>query len=370
MSFPLIRMRDLAITDVKIKDELVNVLLRVCDHGQFILGKEVFEFESLVCRSFGYNTFVATSTGSSALYLALKALGIGRGDEVITTPMSWLVSSSAICLTGATPVFVDVDANYNLCPDRVGQAIGAKTKAVLAVHYYGRLCQIERLRSLCDQHGLFLVEDSAQAVGARRGESFAGSFGDAGCLSFSPMKVLRGLGDGGGISFPDSKVADLARSLRHCATNADLETCHAAELKHNLDALDAGFISVFLKRLDRTIESRSEIADRYIENLSVLPHLNIQLPSQALPFEHTWYDFVIELPNRDAVLNRMRSRGVEVKVRHPLLISDQAGIDGRTNDELVNAKRATSAILCLPIYNGMPLEQVDMVCDVLVSVLK
>jgi dTDP-4-amino-4,6-dideoxygalactose transaminase len=292
------------------------------------------------------------------LYLALKALEIGPGDEVITTPMSWLVTSSAIFLAGASPVFVDVDHHYNLDPDCVEQAITRRTKAILPVHFYGRVAAMTEIMTIARKHGLRVIEDVAQAVGAELLGTPAGSFGDIGVLSFSPMKVVPSLGDAGAVICDDEAVADRVRSLRYCGT-VHAEICIEPELKHTIDALQAAVIVQNLNRAGEIIESRRRLARRYLSRLGDV----VACPDLGEERRHTMYDFTIRTPHRPRVIEHLISNRIETKVRHPILISDQPIYRHLPRPRLPNAEHFVQQILSLPMHQNLTDSDIDFVCD-------
>jgi dTDP-4-amino-4,6-dideoxygalactose transaminase len=353
-----VRLRDLSVNDPDERRKLHETLDRFLDHGMWILGPEVLEFERFTAARFNRRFCVGVSSASSGLYLALKALEIGPGDEVITTPMSWLVTSSAILLAGATPVFVDVDHHYNLDPDCVEQAITRRTKAILPVHFYGRVAAMPEIITIARKHGLRVIEDVAQAVGAELLGTPAGSFGDIGVLSFSPMKVVPSLGDAGAVICDDEAVADRVRSLRHCGT-VHAEICIEPELKHTIDALQAAVIVQNLNRAGEVIESRRRLARRYLSRLSQV----VICPDLGEERRHTMYDFTIRTRHRPRVIEHLISNRIETKVRHPILISDQPIYRHLPRPKLPNAEHFVQQILCLPMHQNLTDSDIDFVCD-------
>lgn len=351
-----VRLRDLSVRDESEREDLREILERFIEHGQWIMGEEVEKFEADIASFFKRKHCVSVASASSGLYLALKALGVGEGDEVITTPMSWLVTSSAVVLTGATPVFVDVDENYNLDPDAIQAAITHRTKAILPVHFYGRVAQISRIAEIAKRHGLALVEDVAQAVGGHVDGVFAGSFGDVGVMSFSPMKILAGIGDAGAIICDDDELAQNLRVLRHCGTVRG-EICIAPELKHNIDALNAAVIRRRLRFLNETIEFRRGKALLYQENLEGV----VACPDPGKDGMHTFFDYTIRTSNRDELIRHLFQERIEVKIRHPLLICDQPIYSHLPRPEVPRAREFVREILCLPLHTNISDVEVRLV---------
>lgn len=355
---PRVKLRDLRILDPHQQSELHAVMQRVMEHGIFILGDEVLEFERDLQRFSGCKHAVGVSSASSGLVLALKALGIGPGDEVITTPMSWLMTTNAILMVGATPVFADVDDNFNLDAQAAADLVSKKTRAILPVHYYGRIADMKPLQDLAKVHDLVIVEDAAQAAGATRGGIHAGNFGDVGVFSFSPMKVLAALGDAGAVVFESDALLSTLRSLRRCGT-VDDELCVTPESKHTIDALHAAFLRSQMRTLSDVIETRRRIAHRYQEQL----HQYVTTPDLGDGSDHTFYDYTVLADRRDSLLQFLRSSGIECKVRHPILIADQPVCTDARSGSLRRARDFTARMLCLPMHNNLTFDEVDMVCE-------
>ena len=263
---PKVRMRDLSIKNIKKRKAYEQAFKRVIDHGQFILGKEVKNFEKNICKIIKSKYTIGVSSASSGLLLALKAANISSGDEIITTPMSWLVSSSVIKMVGAKAKFVDVDEDCNIDPNLILKKINFKTRAVIVVHFYGKIAQIEKIRKICKKNKLILIEDCAQAFGAKIKNGYAGSFGDFGIFSFGPMKVHGGIGDAGAIVCKNRNYYKKLISLRQCGTIKN-EIAIYPEIKHTLDALHAAILNENLKIFKKTRANRIKIAKQYISHL-------------------------------------------------------------------------------------------------------
>ena len=258
--------------------DLETAVLDVLRSGQYIGGPQIQQFQEAFAASVGTRHAIGCNSGTDALILALRALGIGPGDEVITCSFSFFATAEAISAVGATPVFVDVDpATYLIDLDQIEAAITPATKALMPVHLFGRPVDMTRLMAIATSHGLKVVEDCAQTTGARWNGQAVGSFGDAGCFSFFPTKNLGAAGDGGAITTNDD---GLAQSMRELAVHGMPERYLHTALGYNsrLDALQAAVLNVKLPRLTCWVERREAIADRYRELLSNLP--GIQLPTE------------------------------------------------------------------------------------------
>ena len=362
---PKVRMRDLTIKNSKKKQALMNEFEKVISHGQLILGKEVSKFEKNICSFNDSKYCIGVASGSAALLLSLKAAGIGRGDEVITTPMSWLVTSTTIKMVGATPIFADVDTNYNLDPNKIQKLITKKTKAVMPVHFYGKIAQIDKIKKICEKNNLLLIEDVAQAFGTSLKNKKAGNFGDLAILSFGPMKVHGALGDAGAVIFNKKKYLKKLISLRQCGT-INNEICIYPEIKHNLDALQAAFLNVNLSFYNQTKKKRFLIAEYYKKNLSK----KFVCPEIENYNSHSFYDFTILVNDRDKLIKYLYKNKIEVKVRHPFLINEQPVFKDLPKYNLPRAKYYVKKILQLPIHDNITIKEADYVCKKLNSFIK
>ncbi len=353
-----VRLRDLSIKDPARRAAVHAIVERFLDHGIFIQGHELAAFEEAFAGFCERPFAVGVSSASSGLYLALRALGIGPGHEVITTPMTWLMTASAITLVGATPVFVDVDERFNLDPSLVEAAITPRTRALLPVHFYGRVCDMPPLMAIARKHGLRVIEDVAQAAGATLGGTRAGAFGDVGVFSFNPMKVLGAMGDAGALVFADPGLLEPLRMLRLVGTVRG-ETCLAPELKHTMDPLQAAIVRDLLPRAAAILERRNLLAGRYRAQL----RSPVVCPDPGPPGLHTFYDFTVRVPERAALMAHLAAQGIEVKVRHPILVCDQPIYAELPRAAVPRARAMLSEILCLPMHANLSEADVDVVCE-------
>ncbi|MEQ9560267.1 MAG: DegT/DnrJ/EryC1/StrS family aminotransferase [Rhodospirillales bacterium] len=354
----LVRFRDLSIHDGPFRARLLDAFTRLLDHGQLILGEEVDRFEAAIAEHCGTRFAVGVASGTSALYLALKGLGIGPGDEVITTPFSWVATLNAIASTGATPVFADISDDLNIDPAAVAAKITERTKAIVPVHFTGRLCDMTALSALANAHGLLLVEDAAQAFGARAADGrAAGSFGHAAGFSFNPMKVLPGFGEAGVVTTNDPALAERLISLRYLGT-VNRESCVEIELNHKIDSLQAALLVASLPTLDNAIDARARVAEAYGNGLKDIAALS--LPPRGAR-DTLFFDYTLQTDGRDDLAAFLVSRGIECKIRHPILMPDQPAYPWLHGLDLPVARRAVDRILCLPCHDKLSNENVDLV---------
>ena len=349
---------DLAAQHAPLRAELLEAVGRVLDHGQFVLGEEVGRFEKAFSELVGTRYAVGLNSGSDALVLALKALDIQDGDEVITPPNSFIASTSCIALLRARPVFVDIREDLNLDPGCLEAAITPRTKAIVVVHLTGRPADMAPILEIARRRGLRVIEDAAQAVGARYRGQPVGSFGDIGCFSLHPLKTLNACGDGGMITTSDPALHERIRTLRNVGlTSRD----DAAEWSGHsrLDTLQAAILLVKLKYLGAWTEQRRAYARFYQQRLSN----DMQVPVDR-PFEFAVYHtFVIQAEHRDALRMYLEQEGIGTRVHYPRPIHQTTigATLGYGPGSLPVAERAAGRILSLPVYPELTRAQLDHV---------
>jgi dTDP-4-amino-4,6-dideoxygalactose transaminase len=345
-----------------LKTELLGACERVLDHGQFILGPEVADFEKAFAQYCGVRHAVGVDNGTNALVLSLRTLGIGPGDEVITAVNSFLASASSIVLSGARPVLVDVRDDFTIDPERVAQAITSRTRAVIPVHLTGRPADMPSLRDIGHKNGIHIVEDAAQAVGAQTAAGKVGGLGDIGCFSLHPLKVLNALGDGGVITTNDSAIYEtLLMARNHGLRNRD--NCAFWSLNARLDTLQAAMLLVKLKHLDDWIAKRREIARYYCDNLSDI----VTVPMERTGDQSVFQTFVIQCPNRDRLKSYMFGKGIETKIHYPIPIHllESAVSLGYGAGDFPVCEAQLQHILSLPIYPELSDVQINHVVSVI-----
>ena len=330
--------------------ELVEAARRVLVSCRFILGPEGQSLEAEVAALCGTAHGLGTNSGTDALLLALKAVGVKPGDEVITSPFSFVASATTIVLAGATPVFVDVDPEtLNLDPARLESAITARTRAVMPVHMFGHVAAMDAICELARRRGLAVVADAAQAVGARYGDRGVGAWGDAACLSFYPTKNLAACGDGGMVVTEREDVAERVRRLRD---HGSLRKYEHVELGYSsrLDELQAALMRVKAKHLPAWTEARRRIAARYDELLAGLP---LALPRERPPAWHVFHQYTVRAPARDQLAARLAAAGVGTAVHYPIIIPAQplfAPAHPHAERDFPVAARAAREVLSLPCF--------------------
>lgn len=365
---------DLVAQYESIRDEVQAAVQRVFENQAFVLGEEVENFEADIARYCDARHAIGCASGTDALLLALMALGVGPGDEVITSPYSFFATASCIVRAGARPVFVDIDpVSYNLDPQAVEAAITSRTKAIIPVHLYGQCAEMDPIWRLAVQHHLPVIEDAAQAIGSAYRGRKAGVLGTIGCFSFFPTKNLGGAGDGGMITTDDR---DLAARLKRLRVHGDFGGYNHIEvgLNSRLDALQAAVLSVKLTHLDEWSEARRQNAARY-EQLFAEHNLSAELVlPQTLPeHHHVFNQFVVRVPGglRDQVLSGLRSRGIGCAIYYPKPLHLQECFSSLQyrRGQLPEAERAAEETIALPIFPELGEERQQRVVSSLASVL-
>ena len=361
MSGPTIPLVDLQAQHRQIADEVARGFAHVIERTAFILGDEVASFETAFAAFMEVRHCIGVANGTDALELALRALDVGAGDQVIMPANTFIATALAVARAGATPVLVDSDPVYHLVDvERVAAVIGPRTKAILPVHLYGQMAPMEDLQTLASARGVLLIEDAAQAQGAKRHGKTAGSYGAAAGTSFYPGKNLGAYGDAGAVLTNADGVAQRIRALRNYGSEVKY---HHPETGFNsrLDTLQAVVLNAKLAHLQTWNEARREAARRYDE---LLARCDGATPPATLPGnEHIWHLYVIRVPRRDEVLQRLHAAGIGAGIHYPVPIHLQgafAHLGYRPGDFPV-AERAGREILSLPLFPEITAEQQERV---------
>jgi len=342
-----------------LRQEILDAIVRVCDSQRFILGPEVEALERELADRLEAPHAIAVSSGTDALLVAMMALGIGPGHEVITPTYSFFATAGCVRRLGATPVFVDIDpVTFNLDPRLVERAITPRTRAILPVHLYGLCAELDPIVAIARQASVPIIEDAAQAIGARYHGRQAGTIGEVGCFSFFPSKNLGAFGDGGLVTTADPRLADEIRLLRN----------HGAEPKYfhsrvggnfRLDAIQAAVLRVKAPHLDRWTAMRRRNADRYRTLAREMGLTGIRLPVEPSGCTHIYNQFVICGPERDALRAHLASRQIGTEIYYPVPFHRQECFEDITppGAAFPEADRAAATSLALPIYGELTGEQ-------------
>jgi len=361
---------DLTRQNTKLRDELMAAIGEVVDSGQFILGDHVERLEESIAKICGVKHAVAVANGSDALYLALMAADVGPGDEVITTPFTFFATAGSIVRVGAKPVFCDIDPKtFNIDPTQIEGKVTARTKAILPVHLYGQPADMDQINAIAAKHKLTVIEDAAQAIGARYKGRPVGALGDMACISFFPTKNLGAFGDAGMVVTKDDTLAERLRMLR----------THGARKKYyhellginsRLDALQAAILNVKVKHLGDWVEARRSLAEGYNRGLDVAADA-ARRPVVLEGAYHVYHQYTVRVPNRDVVQEELKSRGIGSTVYYPLPLHLQPVFEnlGYRLGDFPESEKAAEEALSLPMFPELNASEqehvVEQLCDML-----
>ena len=346
-----------------IRDEVMEAVSRVLEEQRFILGQEVGFLENEIAALIGARAAVACASGSDALLLSLQALGIGPGDEVITTPLTFVATASSVARAGARPVFIDIRPDtFNLDPNLIEAAIGSRTRAILPVHLFGLAADLDPILEVAEAHRLAVVEDAAQAIGACYRGRHVGSLGAAGCFSFYPSKNLGGAGDGGMVTTNDPQLADQLRLLRdhgrrqkhsHEVSGHEVLGHEVLGMNSRMDALQAAILRVKLPHLADWTRRRREKAERYralFDEFALVG--NVKLPAAPPGCFHVYNQFTVRSSERDRLREFLRARRIPTEIYYPRPLHLQPAFAylGYRAGEFPEAEAASREVLSLPIY--------------------
>ena len=345
----------------KFQHEYEDKALEVLRSGWYVLGHEVDSFEQEFASYTGADYCVGLASGLDALWIAFRILGIGAGDEVIVQANTYIASVMGITINGATPVFVEPDEYFNIDTDKIEEKITSKTKAILVVHLYGQASDMTSVAELCRKYDLRLVEDCAQAHGAKWNGKQVGTFGDIGCFSFYPSKNLGAFGDAGAIITNSKEIADAVRVFRNYGS--EKRYCNkVVGANSRLDEIQAGFLRVKLSHLDELAEEKKLICDRYSAELN---NEKIVLPKIRGGATHIWHQYVIRSDYRDELISYLDEHGIGTIIHYPIPphLSEAYRYLGLNEGSLPITEKYAKTVLSIPLYNGMTKEEQDYVID-------
>jgi dTDP-4-amino-4,6-dideoxygalactose transaminase len=347
----------------RIWDEVIGAISEVLSKGDLILRSQLRQFEENMASFVGVKHAVGLNSGTDALFLSLKAAGIGPGDEVITVAHTFVATIAVIVHCGATPVLVDVGEDMNMDVDQVGEKISPKTRAIIPVDLNGRLCDMGKLMKIADEHDLTVVEDSAQALGATFDGKRAGSFGLTGCFSFYPAKTLGSAGDAGLLTTNRDEIDEKVRLLRDHGLERSTGEILYYGFNSRLDNLQAAILNVKLKYLPEWNERRRELAKLYEEGLSGLRDLRLPpSPQSGGHFYDVYQNYVIRSKERDELVAHLRESGVEILVSWPKPLNQHKAL-GLGRFHLLKTGQISNEVLSLPMYPELSDEQVEYVIE-------
>ena len=344
-------------------DEFNKAALRVLESSWYILGKEVDLFEKEFASFNSTANCVGLNSGLDALILAVRVLGITEGDEVIVPANTYIASVLAITENKATPIFVEPDEYYNIDPKKIGKAITTRTKAIMPVHLYGQVCQMDYITEIAEKHNLYVIEDCAQSHGAQYDGRTCGSFGDIGCFSFYPTKNLGAFGDAGAIITDNSVITKKIQMLRNYGSKIkyynDIEGVNS-----RLDEIQAALLRVKLSHFEELTEERKSIAEAYLQGIH---NEKIILPKTATEAEHVYHLFVVRTEERDGLQNYLTKNHIATQIHYPIpphLATCYKHLEYKKGDFPITEQYARQS-LSLPLYNGMTEEEVEYVIQII-----
>ncbi len=343
---------------VREQELYLSAMKRVLAHGQLVLGKEIEELENSLSKYTNRKYCLAVSSGSDALFLALRALNISKGDEIITTPLSWIATANAIKMCQAQPIFADIDNSLNIDVKSIEKLITINTKAIVSVDFTGRLCDYESLEMICKKYSLYLVEDGSQAFGAKDcNNKLCGSFGDVSAISHNPMKVFSAFGEAGTIYTDNEEIYDRLKILRYAGT-INKETCIVESLNHRMDTLQASILLERLRTLEKNVlQPRAKNAKHYDHSITD----KVIKPTLKRNERHVYYTYTLICNQREELQKYLTSKGIETKVQHRTLMHSQPLYSSQSNTSKRYADELVKKILCIPVHEKLSLNEIDYV---------
>ena len=355
-------MFNLKIEDEELKKDLNGAFNKLLSHGQFFFGPELQEFEEKTAKFIGTKYAIGVASGSSALYLSLKACGIKPEDEVITTPHTWIITVNAIAACGAKPVFVDIADDFNIDPKLIEGKITKKTKAIVPMHWGGHICDMNAICRIAKNNNLLIIEDAAQAFGGEIDGKKAGSFSIAGAFSMNPMKPLSGYGEGGLVVTDSIDICKKIKILRYAGTTSDSKklitnNCVEVSLNHKMDTINAALLLVSLKNFKKKMSILKSISERYNDKLNdqiqCQKYYKNEIPGR--------YAFPIIVNKRNQLKEYLSNQDIETKIWNDPLASEAPVYKDENLNDTPNAKRILNNSLNIPYHEKLSHEQVDYV---------
>ena len=347
----------------KYKEEYDKAAIEVLESGWYILGENVEKFESNFSQFIGSKYCVGVNSGLDALILAVRALNIGYGDEVIVPANTYIATVLGITENNATPIFVEPDEYYNIDANKIEEKITNKTKAIMVVHLYGQAANMKKIKEIADKNDLYLIEDCAQSHGAKFEGKTTGTYGDIGCFSFYPTKNLGAFGDGGAIVTDNEKIADKIRMLRNYGSRRKYYN-EIEGVNSRLDEMQAALLNVKLSHYRELRSEREKIAQKYLNEIR---NPKIILPKIRKGAEHVWHLFVVQTGNRDKLQNYLNENGIGTQIHYPIPphLSEAYKYLGYKKGDFPITEKQANTVLSLPIYDGMTNEEAEYVIKVI-----
>lgn len=352
MTIPFI---DLKTQYESLKPQIDRGIFKILEHGQFIMGPEVKESEEALKKFVGAKHALTCSNGSDALQMALMALGIGHGDEVITTAFSFIATAEMILILGIRPVFVDIDLEtYNIDPAKIAAAITPRTKAIMPVSLYGQPADLDEINAIAKKHNLYVIEDAAQSFGATYKGKRSCNLSHIGCTSFFPAKPLGCYGDGGAVFTNDDRLADLMSSIRVHGMGEHRYHHPRLGINGRLDSIQCAIITAKLTRYPWEIDQRNRVAQNYNSAFKDLSPLGVRTPAIRKDRQSVWAQYTLWVPDRKVFQKRLQDVGVPTAVHYPITMADQPAYkETSTVHDISRARQAADHVVSLPMYPDM-----------------
>lgn len=355
---------DLKVYDDKLKENLIKRFENILDHGRILGGPEQIEFEKKFAQEIGVKYALGVSSGSSALFLALLGCGVGTGDEVITTPFTWIITTNAISATGAKPVFVDVLDDFNIDPNAIKKAIAPKTKAIVPMHVAGHMCDMMSISRIAKDHGLLIIEDAAQAFCSSLNGKRAGTFSQAAGFSMNPMKILHAYGEAGAVTTNNEKIYNKIKQMRHAGTKRDKEgkhinRCNFIALNHKIDTIQASMLITSMERIEEIKIKRDQIASLYDDAFSDIMGIQNVRNDEV----HGRYIYIMACKKRDSLRKYLLDHGIENKVFYSPLVCDAKVYKETYDSSLPVARNLRKQSISIPLHEKMTLKQAEYVVE-------
>ena len=362
---------------LKYKKQIIKSVTQSINSGTIFFGNELKKFEKTFTKKYMSKYGVAVGSGTDALLISLKSIGIKNGDEVITAANTAIPTISAIVNAGAIPKLVDIDDNYLIDVNKIEKEINHKTKAIIPVHLYGQPCNMEKIIQLSKKYKIKIIEDCAQSQGAKYKNKFVGNFGDLGCFSFYPTKILGAYGDGGFILTSDYNLFKKIKRIRFYgietvdAKNKFFNKYYSNEngVNSRLDEIQSSILNFKLKKIDYFIKRRRELAKIYLKELS---NTNLILPKEILNSQHVYHLFTVYHVKAKNIINQLKKKNIETRVIYPYPIHKMNAYSKIRHNKkrLINSEIKSKGIFCLPLYPELKNQEVKAICKSLIKVLK
>jgi dTDP-4-amino-4,6-dideoxygalactose transaminase len=347
-----VKFLDLAIKDDYLKKKYLSSINNIFKYGKIIDGKKLNEFQKKMSKISGRKYCIGLSSGTDALFLALKALNLKKNDEIITTPLSWISPANAILISGAKPVFADIDEDLNISPESISSLINKKTKAILCVNFTGTVCQMDKILKICKKNRLFLIEDASQSFGATYKNKMSGSFGTISAISHNPMKVLSAYGEAGSILTNNKKIYETIKILKYSGM-INKKYCKIPSLNSKMDEIQSAILVENLKKFKEIIKIRNKNARFYNKHLGHIVSCPKMSNSENI---NIFYAYTIKANERNKLRNFLSKNKIETNIQHPILICDQKPFQ-KFKKRVTNAKKIVKKILSLPISENLKINQ-------------